>query len=189
MATPRRFTPLPGSTGATDPDFRDPQDANLSAGRWSEAEIIIMGEMVQWWRHRRAAPDSIDPLETLIGGMDQIATCTTTGTFAETVATPKTLVIQNGASYFCHAMGIPADPEAAGEVYSIVSLLHFYVSDSLGFFARSTQIARAPAGTTSTEIRAVVSGSPPGSIPIIQVTGVTGLTINWKVELYRLEIA
>jgi hypothetical protein len=72
-----------------------------------------------------------------------------------------------------------------GEVYSLAALCHFYHAAG-GWLSRYTLLGRAPAGTMSTEIRAAVDLAGPS--PVIQVVGVAGLEIDWKVEAYRLEV-
>jgi hypothetical protein len=37
-------------------------------------------------------------------------------------------------------------------------------------------------------VRSAVSGAPPGATAVIQIVGVSGLTIDWQVEVYRLEV-
>ena len=44
-----------------------------------------------------------------------------------------------------------------------------------------------PAAADTTEIRAVLTGPPPGDRPTLQIVGVDGQTIDWKVEVYRIE--
>jgi hypothetical protein len=173
---------LPGSTG----DEAGAPRAERSGG-FSELERDALSELARWWRHRRAREDSADPLETAFGGVDDSATVRTTGLLPANAFFPKPLVVENGASLLVHAFGVPEDPPAAAEVYSIFGLCHLYRDGTMGWLGRSTTIARAPATATTLEVRVVVTGPPPGTTPVIQITGIHGLTIDWKVEVYRLE--
>jgi hypothetical protein len=176
----RKRITLPGSIG----DAQGPSSGGRAAG-FSEAERDALSELVRWWRHRRAKEDSADPLETAFGGVDDSAAVRTAGLLPGDAFFPKPLVIEHGASFLVHAFGVPEDPAAAGEVYSVFGLCHFYRDETAGWFSRTTTLGRAPAAAATVEARAVIAGSP--GTPVIQVTGVAGLTIDWKVELYRLE--
>jgi hypothetical protein len=46
-------------------------------------------------------------------------------------------------------------------------------------------IGKAPSGI-SPEVRSAVTGSAPDYVPVIGVTGIVGVTIDWKLEFYRL---
>jgi len=175
---------LPGSRG------QEPDEGTVfvRGGRFDEDEAATLAEVIRWWRHRRAVEDSADPLETHFGGVDDRAAVRTTGLTPAAVFFPKPLVIDAGASCLVHALGIPTNAAAVGEVYSLVGLCHFYKDATAGYLSRYATIGRAPAATTSTEVRSAVSGTPPGATAVIQIVGVAGLTIDWKVEVYRLEV-
>ncbi len=97
----------------------------------------------------------------------------------------RPLLPGRGAALLVLALGVP-DPPLVGEVYSLVGLCHFYDAPGSGWLSRYATLGRAPASTTSTELRtAVVLGS---GAPVIQLVGVAGLNIDWTVEVYRLEI-
>jgi hypothetical protein len=83
------------------------------------------------------------------------------------------------------ALGV-AEPPGSGQVYSLAGLCHFTRAAG-GIVADGATVARLPAAPDSTEIRAVLAGPPPGDTPTLQITGVSGQTIEWKVEVYRVE--
>lgn len=171
------------------PGSRTPETAEFGAarGRLSPDELDTLAELIRWWRHRRAVGDSADPLETGFGGVDGRYAVQTVGLVPATVVSPKPVVIDNGASFLVQALGVPQDVAAAGEVYSLLGLCHFYNNvESGGYYSRYATIGRAPAGTTSTEIRTAVQGSP--GVAVLVVVGVAGLTIDWVVEVLRLEV-
>jgi hypothetical protein len=145
-----------------------------------------LGEVIRWWRHRKAREDSADPLESHFGGVDASGTVRTVGLTPATVAFGRPLLPQNepfaGAALLVMALGAP-DP-AAGEVYSLAALCHFYHAAG-GWLSRYTLLGRAPAGA-STEIRAAVDLG--AGLPVLQIVGVNGLEIDWKVEVLRLEV-
>jgi hypothetical protein len=174
---------LPGSRRNRELEPGDPSAAGLSSGRFTEQQLALLHELTQWWANRRAVEDSPTPLATLIGGVDLRGTATTTGTAAATITFAQPLLSSSGAAFLVLALGIP-DPPVVGEVYSIAALCHFYDPPSSGWLSRYTTLGRAPSGTTSTEIRAGVDG---GGDPILQIVGVSGLTIDWQVEALRLE--
>lgn len=176
----KRIT-LPGSEGEESGAFR-----GGGAGGFSETERAALGELVRWWSHRRAMDDSADPLETAFGGVDGAALVRTAGLVPARAFFPKPLLIAAGASFLVHALGVPANAAAAGDVYSIFGLCHFYRDPAAGVMARATTIGRAPASATSLEVIAALT-DPPDGAPAILVAGVAGLTIDWKVEVYRLE--
>jgi hypothetical protein len=175
---------LPGSRGEGVEDG----PIVVRGGRFGEDDAATLAEVIRWWRHRRAKEDSADPLETHFGGVDDRAAVQTTGLTPAAVFFPKPLVIDAGASCLVQALGIPTDAATAGEVYSLLGLCHFYRDATAGYLSRYTTVARAPADTTSTEVRSAVSGAPPGATAVIQIVGVSGLTIDWQVEVYRLEV-
>ena len=168
---------LPGSEPA-EPD----ESAGGSGGRFTADELGALSEVAAWWRNRLAAGDSAEPLETHFGGVDLAGTARTVGLTPATVAFGRPLLPTSGAALLVLAFGVP-DPPVAGEVYSLVGLCHFYDTGA-GWLGRDATIGRAPAGTTSTEVRSVLSG---GTTPTLQLAGVSGLTIDWQVEVMRLE--
>ena len=170
---------LPGSE-------RDEADAGASGGaggRFSPDEWGALAQVAAWWRNRLAAAEASDPLESLIGGVDLRGTARSVGLTPATVAFGRPLAPSGGAALLVLALGVP-DPATVGEVYSLTALCHFH--DAAGtWLARETTLGRAPAATTSTEIRAVLDGS--SGLPAVQIVGVSGLTIDWTVEALRLE--
>ncbi|MEZ4519931.1 MAG: hypothetical protein R3C44_24915, partial [Chloroflexota bacterium] len=104
------------------------------------------------------------------------------------VALPKPLLPERGASYWIQALGVPEQTAVVGEVYSLVGLCHFYRDPTLGVLTRYTTIGRAPSWATSLEVRTAVSGSPPDGVPVLLLVGVAGQTVDWTVEVYRLEV-
>ncbi len=182
------FPSIPGSKRDRSNEPLDPTAAGLSSGRFTEAQLIMLAELTEWWSYRRSQDDSSEPLQSLIGGIDIKGTARTIGlttsaaTFSKDIA-PKTN--NAGSSYFVHALGIP-DPPVVGEVYSLLGICHFYYITGTGFLSRYTTIARAPSSTTSTEISAAIDGGTGDGQ--IKLTGVSSITIDWTIDLFRLEL-
>lgn len=176
---------IPGSRRNRIEEPQDPEPAGLTSGRFTEMQIILLTELANWWSIRRGTDDSDDPITTLIGGVDNRGTARTTGTTPASITFDFTIYpaaqAGNGRSFFVQAFGIP-DPDTVGEVYSIVAICHFYY-DGSSWLSRYNTIGRAPSGTTSTEIRTAVSG-----LPEMLVIGVTGITIDWTVNSYMIEL-
>ena len=170
---------LPGSEG-------DEETPVAAGGRLSGEDVAALAQVAHWWRHRLARGDAADPLESAIGGVDDSGTARTVGQAAVAVAFPRPLVVPaGGVTLWVVALGVPEQPAVVGEVYSLVGLCHFY-HDPAGWLSRYATVARLPA-TAEAEIRAALTGPPPGDTPVIQIAGVDGQTIEWKVEVYRLE--
>ena len=155
------------------------QNTTGNSGRFTDVELVALGQVANWWLNRLTAAANANPIQSLLAGVSDRGTATTTGTAAATVTTRRP--ISNG-SYLVHGYGVPSP--WTGTLYSVVTLAHFH-----DLAADDTQIARTPAATTSTEIRAVITGPPPGDTPALQVVGVTGLTINWTLNIIQLEPA
>jgi hypothetical protein len=174
---------LPGSEGE-----EAATGAVGSSGRFSDDDLGALAEVIRWWRHRLARGDSADPLESHYGGVDADGTARTAGLVPTTAAFGRPLLPAGGATagaaLLVLALGVP-DPPAAGEVYSLAGLCHFHYTAAAGWLSRHTTLGRAPAGATSTEVRAAIDLGT--NQPILQLVGVGGLTIDWKVEVYRLE--
>lgn len=185
MTRHKGFRPLPGSKAEDDPTFREGSDINV-IGRWTEYQINAIDELARWWMNRRDRNDSLDPIETGFGGVDDSAAVRTVGLVSARAFFPKPLVLERGASYLVHALGVPTNPVAAGDIYSLFGICHFLQPAGSSLMARATTIARAPSSATSVQLFAVQVGAPNGE-PAILISGVDGLTIDWKVELYRLE--
>lgn len=171
---------LPGSDG----EVAEPSGGE--GGRLSADELGALREVAAWWRHRLARGDSAEPLESHYGGVDLSGTARTVGLVPAGVAFGRALLPAGagGAALLVVALGVP-DPPVVGEVYSLVGLCHVYDSAASGLLSRYSTIGRAPAGTTSTEIRTALDGAT--GLPVVQIVGVSGLTIDWRVEAYRLE--
>lgn len=170
---------LPGSEG-------EEGGPGGGSGRLSAADAATLAQVAHWWRHRLARGDAADPLESAFGGVDDSGTARTVGLAATVVAFPRPLVVPpGGAGLWVVALGV-ADPPGSGQVYSLTALCHFYPSVG-GLVAAGATVARLPANVSSTELRAVVTGAPPGDTPALQLVGVSGQTIDWKVEVYRVE--
>ena len=155
-----------------------------SGGRFTADEWGALAHVAAWWRNRQAAADSAAPLETHFGGVDLSGTARTEGLAPAAVAFGRPIVPSGGAALWVMALGVP-DPPLVGEVYSLVGLCHFYDAAGSGWLSRYTTAGRAPAGAISIELRAAVDGAT--GLPAIQIVGVAGLTIDWRVEAYRLE--
>lgn len=176
---------LPGSI--PDDDF-DSLTLKTSYGRFTDLQLRMIAELVTWWANRRVVDDSNEPLMTLIGGVDFRGTARTTGT------TPAVATLNRpptpdpapgvGRSYFVQALGIP-DPDSAGEVYSLTGLCHFYY-DGSSWLTRYTTTGRAPAATTDTELRTALELGT--GTPQILIVGVTGLTIDWTLNISMIEL-
>lgn len=170
---------LPGSAGTEG----DGAAGMGTSGRFTEDEWGALAELARWWRHRLTRGDSADPLESHFGGVDAAGTARTIGLTPVEVSFGRSLLPARGAALLALALGVP-DPPVMGEVYSVAGLCHFYSTDS-GWISSYTTLGRAPSDTTSTEIRAAVEIET--QRPLLRMVGVSGLTIDWKVEVYRLE--
>ncbi len=157
-------------------------------GRLSEDELGALRDVAAWWRNRLARGDSAEPLETHFGGVDLRGTARTVGLTPAAVDFGRPLLPASGAgagaALLVSALGVP-DPPEVGEVYSLVGLCHFYHAAASGWLSRYATIGRAPAGATSLELRAAVDGDT--GLPVVRIVGVGGLTIDWRVEILRLE--
>jgi len=170
---------LPGSTG------EEAEPGGLS-GRLSAEDALALAQVAHWWRYRLARGDAAEPLESGFGGVDDSGTARTVGLAAAAVVFPRPLVVPpGGVGLWLVALGV-ADPPGGGRLYSLAGLCHFYGAGA-GTLGDSTTVARVPANVTSTDIRAVLTGPPPGDTPALQIVGVAGVTIEWKVEVYRVE--
>lgn len=181
---------LPGSRRNRNEEPPDPTSAGLSSGRFTEVQLLLLAEIAEWWSYRRAQNDSSTPLASFFGGLDMKGTARTTGTTPATATldgitriSPNT--VGAGSTYLVQALGVP-DPPVVGEVYSLLAIAHVYCTAADTYLAKETQIARTPAATTSTEIRVVVDGGT--DEPNFQVVGVSGITIDWTLNVYRLEL-
>ena len=175
----KRIT-LPGSEAKGESETQAAGGGRFTADEWG-----ALGEVAAWWRNRLASGDSAVPLESHFGGVDGRGTARTSGLTPALVTLARPLLPGRGAALLVVALGVP-DPPVVGEVYSLVGLGHCYDAPGSGWLSRYATLGRAPASTTSTELRtAVVLGS---GAPVIQLVGVAGLNIDWTVEVYRLEI-
>lgn len=170
---------LPGSEG-------EEAGPGGGSGRLSAADAATLAQVAHWWRFRLARADAADPLESAFGGVDDSGAARTVGLAAAAVVFPRPLAVPpGGVGLWVVALGV-ADPPTSGQVYSLAALAHFYAGAG-GLVADGATVARLPAAVTSTELRAVLTGPPPGDTPTLQIVGVAGQTIDWKVEVYRLE--
>ena len=170
---------LPGSEG-------EEAGPGGGSGRLSAADAATLAQVAHWWRFRLARADAADPLESAFGGVDDSGAARTVGLAAATVVFPRPLAVPpGGVGLWVVALGV-ADPPSAGQLYSLAGLCHFTRAAG-GLVAAGATVARLPAAVTSTELRAVLTGPPPGDTPTLQIVGVSGQTIEWKVEVYRVE--
>ncbi len=168
---------LPGSEG-------EEAGPGGGSGRLSAADAVTLAQVAHWWRFRLARADAADPLESAFGGVDDSGAVRTVGLAAATVVFPRPLAVPpGGVGLWVVALGV-ADPPSGGQVYSLAGLCHFSRAAGGARPARPSPPAGAP---DSTELRAVVTGPPPGDTPTLQIVGVSGQTIDWKVEVYRVE--
>lgn len=180
------YPSIPGSRRDRINEPDDPTAAGLTSGRFTEAQLIMMTELIEWWTWRRAQNDANSPIHSLIGGVDLKGTATTTGLTGATVTLNQTLSPKTngaGSSYIVHAYGIP-NPANVGEVYTILAICHFYYISN-AFLSRYTTISRAPSSDTSTEIRASINGS---GDPILSVIGIASITIDWHLDILQLQL-
>ena len=169
---------LPGSEG-------EAGAAAGGGGRLSGEDVLALAQVAHWWRHRLARVDATDPLESAFGGVDDSGAARTVGAAAATVVFPRLLVAPpGGVGLWVVALGVP-NPPTAGQVYSLAGLCHFYRDAGGGWLIDGATVACVPADAGA-EIRAVLIG-PPTNTPALQVAGVAGITIDWKVEVYRVE--
>ncbi len=164
---------LPGSEG-------EETSVLGSGGRLAADDVAILSQVAAWWRHRLTRGDAADAVQSLIGGVDATAAATTTNLTPATVALVPALVIPSGRglSLLLHARGTPADPAAAGTVYSLLALAHFH-HDPAGLLADAVTIARLPAGAATAELRAAAH---PDGTPALSIVGVAGQTITWRID-------
>ncbi len=167
---------LPGSAGGEAAGER-----GGGGGRFSEDDLGALGEVAAWWRNRTAMGDAAEPLETHFGGVDLRGTARTLGLTAAAVDFGRPV---GAGALLLLALGVP-DPPLGGEVYSLAALAHAYDAPGSGWLSRYTTLGRAPAATTSTEARLVIDGGT--GLPVVKLVGVSGLTIDWVVEVLRLE--
>ena len=169
---------LPGSEG-------EEGTAAGGGGRLSGEDVLALTQVAHWWRHRLARGDAADPLESAFGGVDDSGVARTVGASAATVVFPRPLVVPpGGVGLWVVALGVP-DPPAVGVVYSLAGLCHFYHDAAAGWLIDGATVGRVPADA-GTELRAVLIG-PPANAPALQLAGAAGVTIDWKVEVYRVE--
>ncbi len=170
---------LPGSEG-------EEAGPGGGSGRLSAADALALAQVAHWWRYRLARGDAAEPLESAFGGVDDSGAARTVGLPAADVVFPRPLVVPpGGVGLWVVALGV-AGPPSAGQVYSLAGLAHFYRSGA-SIVAAAATVARLPAAADTAEIRAVLTGPPPGDRPTLQIVGVSGQTIEWKVEVYRIE--
>lgn len=162
--------------------------AGGAGGRFSADEMGALRDVAAWWRNRLSAGDSAEPLETLLGGVDLRGTARTVGLTPAAVDFGRPILPSSaagsGAALLVLALGVP-DPPVVGEVYSLVGVCHFYHAEGSGRLSRYTTIGRVPAAA-GTEVRTAVD--PGGTLSLLLV-GVSGLTIDWRVEAQRVELA
>lgn len=180
---------LPGSRRNQNEEPQDPSPAGLTSGRFTESQLFLLAEMMEWWTHRRSQEDSFTPLASLIGGVDLKATVTTTGLTPSTVtfdeSFPPPTSDMRGRSYIVQAYGIP-DPATVSEVYSLFGIAHAFYTTAGGWLSRYTTLGRAPSGTTSTEVRTAIDAGT--GLPVLLIIGVSALTIVWTINLIILEV-
>ncbi len=163
------------------PTFQATRAVNKRGSKLSLYEGGINVPFIARWPNH--VPAGVVNDSAVIGGVDLRGTAHSVGLTPATVAFGRPLAPSGGAALLVLALGVP-DPATVGEVYSLTALCHFY--DAAGtWLARETTLGRAPAATTSTEVRAVIDGS--SGLPAVQIVGVSGLTIDWTVEALRLE--
>lgn len=179
---------LPGSvSGMEDEEFVVGEERPTGT-RFTAEERDALLEMARWWRNRRDRDDDADPIETMFGGVDIIAEVQSVGTPIVYAALLKPLVGNQGASFWVQAFGVPTNFESTGNAYTVVGICHFRRVASGSYISHYGTIGRAPS-TIACEIRSGVTGTFPNHTPVIGITGVSGETIDWKLEMYRLEIA
>ena len=168
---------LPGSEGE--------ESVTGASGRLTGEDGLALAQVAHWWRHRLARGDAADPLESGFGGVDDSGVAQTVGAAAATVLFPRPLVVPpGGVGLWVVALGVP-QPATLGVVYSLAGLCHIFREPASSWLIGYTTVARVPAAPL-TEVRAVLLG-PPANAPALQLVGAPGVTIDWKVEVYRVE--
>jgi len=160
-------------------------DFSFQTGRFTDADFTALGQLIQWWRWRLDRDADSNPMQSMIAGVTYRGTATTVSLAAGnvTLTPPLAETVNTAGSYLVHAYGVPTYI-AGGAVFSLLGLAHFHYATGVGWITNYSTISRIPASESSTSILASLT---PAGVPKLSVTGVTGLTINWTIHVYKLE--
>ncbi len=154
-----------------------------AAGRFSEDELGALSEVVRWWRNRGAVGDSAAPLESHFGGVDAVGSARTVGAALSAVTFAQPLLPTNAATLLVVALGVHSD---RSESFGLVGVCNFHRLPNGDWYGRYGSFGRSP-DEHSAEVRTAIDlGS---GQPVVQMKGITNMTIDWKVEVFRLEWA
>lgn len=176
----KRGVVLPGSTLAEE------ESIAAAAGRLSAEDIVTLAQVAAWWRYRLARNDAADPVTSLIGGVDARGKATSVGLVSGelTIVPPLVVPGNTGQSFLVHAYGRTSADNVAPTFYSLLGLAHCYNAPS-GLSADVVIITRLPGSANSLNLLAAMT---PGTNEItLSIAGISGVTIAWKADIYRLE--
>ena len=154
-----------------------------AAGRLSEDELGALSEVARWWRNRGAVGDSAAPLETHFGGVDAVGSARTLGNTTSSITFAQPLLPTDAAAFLVLALGITSDRAAS---FGLAGMCHFHRLPDGDWYSRYHTFGRSPSDHDA-EVRSAIDLGSGQSV--VQIRGISGLTIDWKVELYRLEWA
>lgn len=166
------------------PGSRDEEGGTAAVGtlgRFSEDELGALSEVVAWWRNRSALGDSVAPLESHFGGVDAVGRARTVGATTGAVALARPLLPTDTAALLVVALGVNVNAPLS---YALAALCHFQRQPDGDWLTDYATLGRS--GEHTAEVRTAVElGS---GQPVLQMRGIAGATIDWKVEVYRLEL-
>ena len=152
-----------------------------AGGRFSEEELGALSEVVRWWRNRGAVGDSAAPLESHFGGVDAVGSVRTIGSTTTSITFAQPLLPTDAAALLVLALGITSDRQ---ESFSLVGVCHFHRMTDGNWYSRYATFGRSP-GDHPAEVRTAVDMG--NGQAVVQMRGISNLTIDWQVEMYRLE--
>lgn len=180
------FPSIPGSRRNRSDEPPDPTAAGLDSGRFTEQQLLMLFEMISWWMNRRALQTYEDLTASLIGGVDLRGTVRTIGTTTTEIDFPAgTIICPNEVgrshTYIVMAYGQTTDDTTA---YAMTGLVTFLGYGNEEYYSRYATTGRAPDDHTA-EVRSGVDLAT--DLPIIQIRGIADTTIDWTVEVLKLE--
>jgi len=167
---------LPGS------DIEESGGAAAGAtGRLGEDDLGALSEVARWWRNRGAMGDSAAPLESHFGGVDAVGRVRTLSNTTSSITFAQPLLPTSAALLLIVALGITSDQL---ESFGMAGVCNIHRQTDGSWYSRYNTIGRSPSDHTAEVLTAVDLGS---GRPVVQISGIVNLTIDWKVEIYRLE--